>query len=51
MAALKKGMGIGNSDAKGTKLAVAAAATDAGAIQHRLACVVQVHVAAIPIAM
>lgn len=42
MAALKKGMGIGNSDVKGTRLAAAAAATDAGAIQHRLASIIQV---------
>lgn len=42
MAALKKGIGIGSSDAKGTKLALAAAATDAGAIQHRMACIIQV---------
>lgn len=42
MAALKKGMGIGSSDVKGTKLAAAAAATDAMAIQHRMACIIQV---------
>ena len=44
MAALKKGMGIGNSDVKGTRLAAAAAATDAGAIQHRLASIIQVRI-------
>lgn len=42
MAALKKGMGMGSSDVKGTKLAAAAAATDAAAIQHRLAVIIQV---------
>ncbi|DBA95921.1 TPA: hypothetical protein ACH3X1_001448 [Trebouxia sp. C0004] len=40
MVALKKGMGIGTADIKGTKLPLAAAATDAGAIQQRLAIVI-----------
>ena len=42
MAALKKGMGMGSSDVKGTKLAAAAAATDAAAMQLRLAIIIQV---------
>jgi len=42
MVALKKGMGIGTGDIKGTKLPHAAAATDAGAIQQRLALVIHV---------
>ena len=42
MVALKKGMGIGAADIKGTKLPHAAAATDAGAIQQHLALVIHV---------
>ena len=42
MVALKKGMGIGTADIKGTKLPHAAAATDAGAIQQHLALVIHV---------
>lgn len=42
MAALKKGMGIGSTDTKGTKLPHAAAATDATSIQHRLALTIHV---------
>ncbi len=42
MAALKKGMGIGTTDIKGTKLSHAAAATDAGAIQQHLALTIHV---------
>ncbi len=42
MVALKKGMGIGTADVKGTKLPHAAAATDAGAIQQHLALVIYV---------
>ncbi|KAL0036203.1 hypothetical protein WJX79_007899 [Trebouxia sp. C0005] len=40
MMLLKKGMGIGTADIKGTKLPHAAAATDAGAIQQHLALVI-----------
>ncbi|KAL3140229.1 hypothetical protein ABBQ38_004504 [Trebouxia sp. C0009 RCD-2024] len=40
MAALKKGMGIGTSDVKGSKLPHAAAATDATSIQLRLALII-----------
>ncbi len=42
MVALKKGMGIGTADIKGTKLPHAAAATDAGAIQQHLALAIHV---------
>ena len=42
MMLLKKGMGIGTADIKGTKLPHAAAATDAGAIQQHLALVIHV---------
>lgn len=42
MAALKKGMGIGTSDVKGSKLPHAAAATDATSIQLRLALIILV---------
>lgn len=42
MAALKKGMGIGIPDVKGTKLPYAAAATDATSIQLRLALIILV---------
>ena len=42
MVALKKGMGIGTADIKGTKLPHAAAATNAGAIQQHLALVIHV---------
>lgn len=42
MAALKKGMGIGSTDVKGTKLPHAAAATDATSIQLRLALIIHV---------
>ena len=42
MAALKKGMGIGSTDVKGTKLPHTAAATNAASIQLRLALIIQV---------
>lgn len=42
MAALKKGMGIGSTDMKGTKLPHTAAATDATSIQLRLALILHV---------
>ena len=42
VAALKKGIGMGSADPKGTKLPHAAAATDAAAIQHRLALAILV---------
>ena len=42
MAALKKGMGIGSTDVKGTKLPHTAAATDATSIQIRLALIIHV---------
>lgn len=42
MAALKKGMGIGSTDVKGTKLPHTAAATDATSIQLRLALILHV---------
>lgn len=42
MAALKKGMGIGSTDVKGTKLPHTAAATDATSIQLRLALIIHV---------
>lgn len=42
MAALKKGMGIGSTDVKGTKLPHTAAATDATYIQLRLALIIYV---------
>ena len=47
MAALKKGMGIGSADVKGTKLPHAAAASDAASIQHGLALII--HVSRAPI--
>ena len=48
MAALKKGMGMGSSDVKGTKLPQAAAATDAGAIQQHLALTIHVRCFSLP---
>ena len=48
MAALKKGMGLGSSAVKGTKLPQTAAATDAGAIQHHLALTIHVRCLCLP---
>lgn len=42
VAALKKGIGMGQSDPRGVKLPHAATATDAASIQHRLALLIHV---------